>query len=240
MSDAGTVKVPGAGPVRKRYVYAVGGVAGAYVLWRWWRSRSAPAAPVDAQVDTGSTIDSGVVGGAASGNVQYAGSTNPSSNPDAILTNAQWTAKAQESLGAVWDPQTIATIAGKIIADVPLTASEVIIAQAILAAAGRPPEGTHTIQHAPTPVPVPGPPATPALRVVQVTKSTITVAWNAIPTATIYDTTVDGARTIKSTTATVAGFSGLKPNSPYRVMIRARNAKYAGGWADVVLRTPAK
>lgn len=167
---SGTVTIPKVGPVKKVYAYGAGGLIAAYVGWRYWAARgtSSPAA-VDTELDTGSVTDAPPGAGSASGNVQYAGSSDTTGTDGLVLTNDQWANKAAGLLVfAGWDSQVILATLGKYLARQPLSDTEATLVRAALAVTGSPPVGTFVIVHqtgdaiSPSAPPVTAPPAATA------------------------------------------------------------------------------
>ncbi len=155
---AGTVKVPGIGPVKKQYVYLAVGAVAAYVAYAWWtRSR-------DAGTELVLDPSTGSLGSESS----Y---TNP--NPvesvidttgDRIDTNQEWIAKVTEVLGNLgYEAQGLNNIMVRYLAGQKVTQEEAIIIRTAWTWVGYPPDGPRYINTGgtgdPDPDPDPDPPA---------------------------------------------------------------------------------
>jgi len=74
------------------------------------------------------------------------------------------------------------------------------------------------------------------LRIVSVTTTTATMAWNAVPGASSYDLSFDGV--IHNATGTSRTVSGLTPDTRYTVNVRSRNAHtHSNPSANVIVTT---
>lgn len=127
-----TVKVPGAGNVKRSYLL-VGGVAVVGIVGYAWISRSrTPTVPVDSTADTSLPDPT----------LPTVTTTTVPDNTDVISTNAQWTQHAVEFLsGQGVDGVFAATALGKFLARRGLTTQEQDVVLAALAAFGQPPTG---------------------------------------------------------------------------------------------------
>lgn len=143
----GTVDVPGAGKMKKAYVYVPAGLAAVYVGWRWYQAKQEPAdAPQgsdglytsDDLSDYGESTTGGT--GTVSGNT--GSTTTDGTSNSAIDDNAEWTQRAVELLGnAGYDGATVYAALGEYLARRALDKNEATIARAAIAAAGQPPIG---------------------------------------------------------------------------------------------------
>lgn len=183
------IEVPSLKGNRKTYL-VVGGVAAAFVAYRWYQARasSATATPTDTTMDSGSVTDA-AGGSYGPGNVQYGGAdiTTPSETP---TTNAQWTSVAVQALiNTGYDGAAVQAALGRFLTDQTLSTDQETIVRAAIAVAGNPPVGTHTITHIPTPTPAT--PTAPSqapgnLHTRSSTATGFTAQWNAVPGATRY------------------------------------------------------
>lgn len=151
---AETINVPGLGPTKSVYVYAGGALVVGIVGYAWWKnSQNQPTDYVGASEDDFgvSDYDSPLGNSGANSTGNY-----DSTDPDALTTNAKWTAFAVEKLSTYgWDAGLIATALGKYLARQGLTEAEIDIVRAAIAAAGPPPiGGPYPINNA-LPVPTP-------------------------------------------------------------------------------------
>lgn len=138
---ADTINLPGLGPTKATYVYAGGALVLGIVGYAWYKNAQATA-----NTDyVGASPDDYAVGDYDSplGNSGTNSSGNyDSTDPDAIDTNAKWTAKAVEKLELWGYPAgTVSAALGKYLSRQPLTEAEIGIVQQALAAAGPPPVG---------------------------------------------------------------------------------------------------
>lgn len=138
---ADTINLPGLGPTRAVYVYAGGALVVGIVGYAWYKNQQATANTdfVGASPDDYATGDYdsplGNSGGNSTGNFD-------STDPNAIKTNAQWTAFAVEKLSTYnYDAATVASALGKYLARQGLTEAEIGIVQQAIAVAGPPPIG---------------------------------------------------------------------------------------------------
>jgi hypothetical protein len=138
---ADTINLPGLGPTKATYVYAGGALVIGIVGYAWYQNQKATANAdfVGAQPEDYATgeYDSplGNSGGNSTGDYD-------STDPNAIRTNAQWTAFAVEKLSTYnYDAATVASALGKYLARQGLTETEIGIVQQAIAVAGPPPIG---------------------------------------------------------------------------------------------------
>jgi hypothetical protein len=223
---AGSVDVPGAGRVKKAYLFVPAGVAAAYVAYRWYSSRQqANQAPPGADGLYGSAdlTDMGLstTGGPTTVTGNTGNQTTDGTTPGAIDDNAEWTQAAVERLTQQgWDGQAVQAALGEFLAKRALDKTEASIARAALAVAGQPPIGGpySVIEEAGTAT---GTLAAPAnVRAYgAVTTSQIGLQWAPVPGAShyeIYSTSAAyGTENIGSSLDTVFYARGLKPNTAY-------------------------
>lgn len=226
----GTVTVPGAGKLKKRYVAIPVGIAAAYVGFRWYQARqdaaSSDSADTSGLYSSSDLTDMGLsTTGGATNVTGNTGSTTTDATTDAIDTNAEWTQEAVTLLGnAGYDSATVYAALGEFLARRSLDKSEASIARAALAAAGPPPvngpfsvieeaAATSTTLAAPT-----------GLHVISATSTSVTLGYNLVPGAGYYRAYRSGASTnVGSTdggnnTITV---TGLSPNTSYSFQVAA-------------------
>lgn len=143
----GTVHLPVAGKIKKRYVLIPAGAALAYVAYRWYQARQDAAAAdststTDGTYTTPDLTDMGLstAGGATTVTGNSGNTTTDATN--GMSTNADWTNTAIEKLtNQGYDGATVAAALGDFLARRALTTSEASIARAALAVAGQPPVG---------------------------------------------------------------------------------------------------
>ncbi len=137
---AETINVPGLGPTKSAYVYAGGALVAGIVGYAWWKnSQNQPTDFVGASPDDFGVSDYDSPLGNTGTN---SGGSYDSTDPDAIRTNAQWTAFAIEKLATYnYDAAVVSSALGKYLARQGLTEAEVGIVQQAIAVAGNPPVG---------------------------------------------------------------------------------------------------
>lgn len=169
------VKVPGIGPVDKKWVYAGGalaaGIAG-YAWWRYLRGGSGGGGDVAEPGSEDYSADGGAYGEDVTGGGGYGGGygggsggglSSSTTDPDEVITNnAQWAQRAIAALSDVGIETTVASLAiGLYLAGVELSTTQADIVRQALALVGDPPVGTHPIKvNTGTPPPNNNPPDT--------------------------------------------------------------------------------
>lgn len=225
---AENIDIPKVGKVQKKYVFGAIGVVAAYVGWRYYQANQASSSSITTvtpDVNNSDVSASGVIGGEASGNVQYAGTvTNGTGNT--ILTNAQWTEDAVQKLTGTggWDSASVYSALGDYLTAKPLTQTEQSIVRAAIAASGKPPVGTFDIIESTGDIVLPAPTGIHLLE--PASSSSVHLGWNSVPNAAHYnlyrgDTggIIMGGAT--SPTATSGIISGLQPNTSYTATVAA-------------------
>lgn len=145
----GSVDLPAVGKVKKRYVIVPAAVVVAYVGYRWYQARqdsAADAGPADSSgiytTDDQSEMGQSTAGGTYNPTGNTGSTVTDGTNPNAIDTNAEWTARAAELLGnAGYDGTAVYAALGDFLARRALDKGEATIVRAALAAAGQPPVG---------------------------------------------------------------------------------------------------
>jgi hypothetical protein len=142
----GTVDLPVAGKIKKRYVMIPAGLALAYVTYRWYQTRAEDLSADEAASDgTYTTDDLSEYGQSTSGGSTVVTGNNGAQNTDGtggMSTNAAWTNKAVELLTQQgYDGATVAGALGDFLARRGLTPTEATIARAAVAMTGQPPVG---------------------------------------------------------------------------------------------------
>lgn len=132
------VTLPGVGGVPRHAVEVVGGLAAAFIAFRWWRSRSAsnnttvPVDPANTAADQSATGYINPGGIAAADN---------STSSNVITTDAAWTQKVISDLEALgWNGQTVATALALYLSGQGLTTDQELIVRAAWSVEGKPPE----------------------------------------------------------------------------------------------------
>lgn len=255
MSLTGDVDLPGVGKVDKKIVIPIAVAAAAFIGWRFWVARSAPAD--DGTVTDGEfgAVDSsipGVIGAVSPDNSYGSGDPVPQGTDSygfSGTTNAQWTqyvtAQLQQASDS-WSYGDIVTALGNFLDNRPLSDQQQAIARAAVAVGGYPPSGSHTI--------VPGgntaiTVAPTGLKVASTTATTATLSFGAVAGATGYRAYRGTGSNVGSSNTSTLTVSGLKPNTSYTFTVKAVSASGATGpdsgpatgkTKGVTLKTPAK
>jgi hypothetical protein len=142
----GTVDVPGAGKIKKKYIYIPAGIAVAYVAYRWYVASQ--EAPADDGADGMYTSDDlseyglSTSGGSTDVTGNNGSQVTDGTNPNAIDDNAEWSQRATELLTNMgYDPMAVGNALGEFLARRSLDKTEAAIARAALAQVGQPPIG---------------------------------------------------------------------------------------------------
>lgn len=141
----GTVDVPKLGRVKKLYIFVPLGLAGAYVMYRWYQAGQEEEAPAGSSglytSDDLSEYGLSTTGGTSNVTGNTGAIDTDATQPNVIDDNAEWTAKAVELLGnAGYDSAVVYAALGEFLARRALDKTEATIARAAIAAAGQPPE----------------------------------------------------------------------------------------------------
>lgn len=232
-----TVKIPGVGPVNKKYAMIGAAAAAGFVGYAYWRNRQAAAAT---PADTTDTTDTSALDNAnlAADDSSYAYSdgsgyayggapiyqspisgypTTPTGN--APTSDPEWAQAAVEWLGNVGvDTQAASHAVSTYLANLCLTGQEADYVRQALAGLGDPPQTHHTIQICST-----GgdggsstnPPMLPGLHVISTDKSGVTLGWTAVPSADNYHLHVEGngishGYTVNGTSARIGSLAANK------------------------------
>jgi hypothetical protein len=225
----GSVEVPKLGKVPKPVLFGVGGLAAAFVGWRWYAARKAAAA---APADPGTGTDPGFqdpgtlpqVQGAAAGvsGLPYA---DPTAGVGTVgdygftgTTNSQWTEYAAQQLqqSDTWSYTDVVGALGQYLAHRPLSQLQVQIVQAAIAVAGSPPVGSFSV--------VPGGEvgisvAPSGLQVTHEASTSVNLTW--FPVAGAHGYLVDAHGVSKKVTGTATTLTGLHPGTAYQVTVQA-------------------
>lgn len=247
---AETVDVPAVGRVDKRYVYAGMALVAGIVGYAWWvRSRQASAATAD---PLAIEPEQPQTGGAYS-NPRPVTSTVDGTDPGAITTNTQWSARVTEKLGQLgYDSAFLSATIGAYLARQQLTADQGELIRTAWAYAGKPPEGpdtftlkgTSTGGGGTTPDPTGKLPAPAGFRQGDNAQWTFAARldWNEVPGAAGYR--------IEEVTGTAAGWTApldvgqvnatmkydLVHNGSYHVRIAAKDAGgQLGAWSPTIV-----
>lgn len=226
----GTADVPGIGKVKKRYIMIPAGIAAVYVAYRWYgasRGEEGPAPGADGMYTSEDLSDYGLSTSGGSTNVTgNQGSTvTDGTRPEAIDSNAEWTAAAVEALtNQGFDGQVVSLALGEFLARRSLDKTEASIARAALARVGQPPVGgPYSVIEAATTAPAELKAPT-GLKQTAVTTTSVTLAWDPVVGAGYYRVYRSGASTnVGATDAAnkTITISGLQPNTSYSFQVAA-------------------
>ena len=178
---------------------------------------------------------------------QYLGNGYGSSVVTGVSTNAAWTQACVAYLVSVgYEGMAVNSALGKVLSGQAVTQDELNIFNAATAAQGHPPQGYPTIKMASgqpggtTNPPGANLPAPTGFHVDRVTRSTAIVDWNDVKNATGYRLYLNGAvRYANHPAYSLASYSGLKPNTSYRLEVRAIGADGGvGAPASLTVKTP--
>lgn len=258
-----TVKIPGVGPVNKKYAYiGVAAVAG-FVGFAYYRSRNSAATDTTATdpnaVDTTSTDPTtydpsysgysadaaGYMGSVPSYYPPY-GSSSPIST-GAPATDSAWTQATVNYLAEVGvDSQAASHALGLYMADLCMTNQEADYVRQGIAGMNQPPQSHHDIKICPTSPgdPGSGSPTKPSnLHVTGTSKSSVSVAWTAGTGTKYYMLHIDGGGISHSvsTSRTDYTISGLKAKTTYHLTVAGiTSTGTTGATSPVSATTKAK
>lgn len=206
---------------RGKILVGIAALAVGYVGYRWYANKGA-----DAGGETGTTSDvggslldtGGAIGGAASGNTQYAGTTTNTGN--VVSTNVAWVADAVDKLSGTggWSASAVYQALGHFLDKKPLNQTEQNIVSAAIAASGNPPQGgPYTIIAQVTPTNLAAP---TGLHAVSVSKTGVKLAWNKVTGASYYRVYRSGVSTnVGAGGSTDRTIGGLSPNHKYQFWV---------------------
>lgn len=219
----GEVDVPVVGRTKKWVIYGLGGLAAAYVAWRWYQAgRGDEPAGDDMIYDPDlSEMGQSTAGGPLTIGGNTGATVTDGTTPGAINTNGEWLRASVDYLSSVgYDSQVVTAALGEFLARRALDPSEATIARAALGAFGQPPEGRpwSVIEEAATGTGTL--PAPSGLKAGTVTDTSVSLSWSSVAGAGSYQVYRNGsaAVTVSGTTATV---TGLKPSTSYRFAVAA-------------------
>ena len=235
---AETVKLPGIGPVDKKWVYVGGAAIAGIVGYAYWTNRSAKSAEVsdyttepEADYAMDSSVDEYVNPGGSSAPID-------TDNNAAPTTNTEWSAQASEYLiDHGYEPKEVIAAMGAYFLRMKLSTLHAEIIRAAHGRFGPPPSGTYPIESSPTPTtPAPTVPkltAPTGLSAHDIGSTHVGLLWNAVSGARYYEVLLPGGPTTPLRTAsTQLWVRGLKRNTRYAVRVRAYDMnKQTGPWS---------
>lgn len=236
-----TVKIPGIGPVEKKWVYIGGAFVVGIVGYAYWnKSRADAAEPeiADYTEGPGYAMDSGV-----DEYVNPGGSQAPVEqdyNP-APSNNIEWGQAAIEFLNDQgFEGGAIAV--GLYMTRQTLSSTQVNMIRAVHGAIGPPPQGDYPITGTPstsTPKPTPGKDLKQptGLKLTSRSRTAVALSWNRVTGATGYALyRVGVGQSVAHSADNSHSIVGLQPNSSYSVYVRAIGPDGAEGSRSTTLR----
>ena len=236
------------GGVKKQYVYIMGAGAVGVLAYAYWKKSAGDGADVTA-VDPGLQPSAeGYVSPLGNSGTNSTLTDTSQTDDEKIKTNGQWTQAAAETLqGAGWDQAAIYSAIGKFLQRKRLTATEINVVEAAIAAWGNPPDGgPYSILEA---LPVPTPTTPPAsvkvteapkdVRIVSVGSISANIEWSNVPHAVGYWVTLNG-RYYDMTYYSAVTIRALKPNTKYTVVIKGRSSDLSFGPTATISFTTKK
>lgn len=239
-----TMKIPGIGPVEKKWVYvagaAVAGIVG-YAYWNKSRAEAAESEVTDYTEGPGYAMDSGV-----DEYVNPGGSQDPVEEDyvSAPTTNLEWSQKAVSILiDTGYDPIEASLAVGRYMARQDLSSTQANMIRAASAQLGPPPTGSYPITITPgttTPTPTPIKLVAPTgLSAHDIGATTVGLLWNAVSGDRWYTVNISGKE--YNTASTQYTAKGLKRNTRYSVKVRAVGMdKKPGPWSTTRYFTTKK
>lgn len=250
-----TIKIPGIGPMNKKYVYVgAAGIAG-FVAFAYYRSRQAVDTTVDDTTDTtddtladdttydpaydggyvGDVGDSGYYYGSASSYYPPYGSSNPIST-GAPATDSAWTQASVEYLAGVGVDSTAASHAlGLYMSDQCMTAAEADLVRQAIAGMNAPPQTHHDIkicQVSSPPADTATKPTAPAgFHVTSTGTTQVGLAWTVMPNVLGYHIKIKGPgfdHTVVTHNTGTYTVGNLHRKSTYQFYVMAYNGAGTG------------
>jgi hypothetical protein len=241
----GTIDVPGAGKVKKRYILIPAGLAGVYVAWRWYQASQDTSGSDQGQSTGMYTSDDlseyglSTTGGGTTVTGNTGSTVTDATSSTVIDDNREWSNDAIERLtNQGYDGATVSAALGEFLDRRALDKNEATIVRAALAVSGQPPvggpwsvleesgAGTGTL------------PAPTNLRGWNSPQPTmIGLQWDKVDGALYYRVfrTDLGEEPIGASSDTMMNAKGLTPNSPYSFYVRAVGTTgKVGGKSNVV------
>lgn len=233
-----TVKIPGIGPVDKKWVYVGGAAVAGIVGYAYWnRSRAEAAEPevddytsgTDYAMDSG--VDEYVNPGGSQAPVDEDYITAPTSNPE-------WSQKAIAFLvDNGYDPVEASFAVGRYMLRQSLSSLQANMIRAASAVLGPPPVGSYPIEVTTTPTTppkqeLPKLTAPTGLSAHDIDSTDAGFIWNAVTGARWYELQRSGRSQTYNTASTHVSMLGLKRNTTYSVKVRAVGMdKKPGPWS---------
>lgn len=249
------MKVPVIGKSKKWVVYGVGGVAVAYVGWRWWSAsrEEEPEPGADGLYTTPDLSEYGLstTGGATTVTGNTGSQTTDATGADTIDTNAEWSQKAVELLGnAGYDSAVVYAALGEFLSRRSLDQAEATIARAALAAAGQPPvNGPFSVIEEATTGGTGTPGSPKNLKSGgAATSTTVVLTWDRVDGAAGYRIYRGTGENVGHSTDNKFTVTGLQPDTTYSFTVAAlsstgktgpRSNTYKGKTTGVKLTKPS-
>ena len=231
-----TMKIPGIGPVEKKWVYVGGALIAGIVGYAYWARSSASNAEVDEEepvYETETPVDDYVPPGSSTGTVDEDNNPTPT-------TNAQWSWAVFEKLtDNGYAPGKVSAALAKYFARARLSQNQGAIIRAAHAFFGPPPVGDYPINiHKDEPdgpdKPDPEKPDKPSVylpgsklkkvysvKVRDRDQTSIGLDWSAVAGATRYNIYLTNGRQVGSSHDTHGRAGSLSPNHSYNIVVAA-------------------
>lgn len=221
----------------------------------WWSRRNDSETPTEDMIDTGGVAGVGV-GGSGMWTDVTPGVDQDDAPTIAVTTNTDWRRKATTALVDKNYPPALADEAmTRYLNGMVLSPAQGVMVSEAIRAIGPVPEDLP-----PGPVvPIPGStptsnpstagtaivntklPAPKNVRATKIEKSSITIAWDAVPNAKSYQLDRSGDNLKYGTTQTSITITGLKPGTKYNMIVRAvSSVNVNGSWSPTQYFTTKK
>jgi hypothetical protein len=253
--------LPLVGHISKRGLWIAGAGAVGLLALLWWRKRNAaPAvaavaadsagadASVDPNLDPFATDPNTDPYGAGGGGALDASGQLLAPAQGAPIDNQQWTAQVMATLAGVVDPAALSAALGRYLTGTAVDAADESLIDQAIAAAGYPPVAGATgyppglLAQPATGQTAPGggvtaPPSNPrpakpnAPTVTGITATTVSLSTTAVPGATLYEWSINGANHTHTTSPTVT-ITGLVTKTTYQFSVEAQTATAYGDDSD--------
>lgn len=227
---AETIKLPGVGPVDKKWVYVGGALVAGIVGYAYWTKARAEESEITDFTEV--TDPDAIVDGGVDDYVNPGGSRDPinEDNSTAPSNNAEWSFQAFDKLtDNGYNPLKVSTALGKYLARGTLTPNQGAIIRAAHAFLGPPPIGKFPIKIGKGEPDNPDKPdvqlpikvAPTGLSAHDIGSTTVGLLWNAVSGARYYSVSIPGKSSALNTASTHLSVTGLKRNTLYSVKVRA-------------------
>lgn len=224
----GTIDIPKVGSVPKIAVFGIGGVALAYIGWRYYQARSSASSDttVDPGFDDPGTLPG--VAGAVSDTNQYGattGGTGGDAGTGVITTNAQWSQDAESKLLDSYAASDIVAALGNYLGGQPLSDAQQTIVRSAIAVSGYPPVGSFSIVSGGNTALTLAP---SGVNVGSVAATSVAVNFTEVAGAKFYKVAASNGASATGASSPIV-LSGLSPNTSYSVTVTGYTASNTAG-----------